>query len=502
LFLSAAPIEKSDKRDDIPSRSSLLQTPNQDYRDHEESNVALTVTNYGTLGTGAIISPMCDGEACPSCQYPRGSQLEYLFWGGVWVGGIVGEDTLVSVGLDGWFAGINELQPDEAPGGEIIEISNNPAYPNFSPDAESDWDIICTFTDTFTDPAITGNDPYSDHPHYPLPIEYVRTSYSWSDPAVDDFIMVKGVLTNLGDAPINDIWIGLYFDCDVLHVSTSSGFTDDVTGLLYADLGDYIAYIIDNDGDPTFGEWTSQSPRSVIGVKLHQPDPEIAQVNYNWWVSNGAAAQDWGPRQAGTMEDPFRSFGAHMGTPTGDTIKYYMLSHDEKDYDQVLTAIDHTGDGWLPPPEPSRAADIADGWDSRFLYSFGPFNLAPGESTEIYYSILLGGDLHTSPSNYADNFDALDPSTYYGNLDFSGLLAAAAAADSVYGVLTSSCGDANGNGKTNISDAVYIINWVFKGGARPDDLEMADANCDGSTNITDAVYIVNWIFRGGPAPCC
>ena len=28
-----------------------------------------------------------------------------------------------------------------------------------------------------------------------------------------------------------------------------------------------------------------------------------------------------------------------------------------------------------------------------------------------------------------------------------------------------------------------------------------DVNCDGSANLADAIYIVNWIFRGGPPPC-
>jgi hypothetical protein len=63
------------------------------------------------------------------------------------------------------------------------------------------------------------------------------------------------------------------------------------------------------------------------------------------------------------------------------------------------------------------------------------------------------------------------------------------------------CGDANDDGGVNISDAVYIINCVFKGGpcAEPD--KGGDANCDDIANIADAVYLVNLIFRGGPAPC-
>jgi subtilisin family serine protease len=63
------------------------------------------------------------------------------------------------------------------------------------------------------------------------------------------------------------------------------------------------------------------------------------------------------------------------------------------------------------------------------------------------------------------------------------------------------CGDANGDENVNISDAVYIINYVFIGGSPPDPLEAGDCNCDGTCNISDAVWIINYIFIGGNDPC-
>jgi len=64
------------------------------------------------------------------------------------------------------------------------------------------------------------------------------------------------------------------------------------------------------------------------------------------------------------------------------------------------------------------------------------------------------------------------------------------------------CGDANGDGSVNVGDAVYIINYVFRGGPAPVPFGAGDANCDGSVNVGDAVYIINYVFRGGPVPCC
>ncbi len=63
------------------------------------------------------------------------------------------------------------------------------------------------------------------------------------------------------------------------------------------------------------------------------------------------------------------------------------------------------------------------------------------------------------------------------------------------------CGDANGSGAINISDVVYLINYIFSGGNPPNPLESGDANCSGLVNISDAVYLVNYIFSGGAAPC-
>ncbi len=63
------------------------------------------------------------------------------------------------------------------------------------------------------------------------------------------------------------------------------------------------------------------------------------------------------------------------------------------------------------------------------------------------------------------------------------------------------CGDANYDGSVNISDAVYIINYVFLGGGPPEPrLACGDTNQDAGLNISDAVYLLLYIFSGGGAP--
>jgi hypothetical protein len=69
----------------------------------------------------------------------------------------------------------------------------------------------------------------------------------------------------------------------------------------------------------------------------------------------------------------------------------------------------------------------------------------------------------------------------------------------------SSCGDADGDLSRDVSDAVYIVNYIFKGGPAPEPQCVGDTNGDGDISIGDAVYLISWIFKEGPPPvedCC
>src|SRR4030067_1282624 len=68
-------------------------------------------------------------------------------------------------------------------------------------------------------------------------------------------------------------------------------------------------------------------------------------------------------------------------------------------------------------------------------------------------------------------------------------------------------GDANSDYKVNLSDIIFKVNYVFKGGARPDPLCSGDDNADNEVNLPDIIYLVNFVFKGGPGPlnsneCC
>lgn len=63
------------------------------------------------------------------------------------------------------------------------------------------------------------------------------------------------------------------------------------------------------------------------------------------------------------------------------------------------------------------------------------------------------------------------------------------------------CGDADGSGIVNVSDAVYLMSYIFGGGPAPSPLAAGDVDCSGHINITDAVYLISYVFGNGPTPC-
>ena len=62
-------------------------------------------------------------------------------------------------------------------------------------------------------------------------------------------------------------------------------------------------------------------------------------------------------------------------------------------------------------------------------------------------------------------------------------------------------GDNNADGSVSVSDVVYHINYLFKGGPAPKPPEVGDVNCDHESSVSDVVYTINYLFKGGPKPC-
>ena len=61
-------------------------------------------------------------------------------------------------------------------------------------------------------------------------------------------------------------------------------------------------------------------------------------------------------------------------------------------------------------------------------------------------------------------------------------------------------GDATGDGGTDITDGVFILNYLFLGTRAPDCMDAADTDDNGSVDLSDAIRVLNFLFLGGAQP--
>ncbi|SYZ71862.1 exported hypothetical protein [Candidatus Zixiibacteriota bacterium] len=64
------------------------------------------------------------------------------------------------------------------------------------------------------------------------------------------------------------------------------------------------------------------------------------------------------------------------------------------------------------------------------------------------------------------------------------------------------CGDLDGSGVLNILDISFLIQYLYKHGPEPDDINMADVNNSGAINILDVAHLINYLYKSGPALDC
>ncbi|MCJ7458592.1 MAG: dockerin type I repeat-containing protein [candidate division Zixibacteria bacterium] len=61
-------------------------------------------------------------------------------------------------------------------------------------------------------------------------------------------------------------------------------------------------------------------------------------------------------------------------------------------------------------------------------------------------------------------------------------------------------GDANHDMTVNVTDVIFLINYLFKNGPPPYPFVAADVNASCDINVVDVIYLINYLFKGGPPP--
>lgn len=219
----------------------------------------MTVTNYGTIGNGFVNFPNQ-----PSCQYPKGSGIENMFLGGLWIGGYKNGQLYVTTGaLDVSTATRNEgFEFTNAAGSGILERSSLPTSSFYRPDAVSHQDFVCDFFDTNLS---VGNVVIQNHT--PMGTKVLLQSYTYDFNYANFFVLLNYKIINIGyrgdNAPIDSLYLGMWTDCVVRNTNiTPPGGTS-----FYNKGGDgwidtlRMAYEFDYNGDPGF-------TNNYIGIKL------------------------------------------------------------------------------------------------------------------------------------------------------------------------------------------------------------------------------------------
>ncbi len=326
-------------------------------------NIRLNVTNFGLFGTSfSRYVDTTTGMPYPSMEYPKFSRIERLYKGGLWIGaktplgkcvttGAVDETSVTPGSTQGF-----EFLPSAAISDSITQKSSIIISPYYAPDAVSEQDFYCSYTD-YRD--------FSTLPpaHVPLGVRIRQTVLAWSYPYIDDVVIVKFVIYNDGYAGDWDsVYIGFYGEL----ASGSRDFWGDNFGTtayyqhkrLFYDEAKYMVYER-NDGYDYLA--TGYGAFKFLGMYFNETQVALdtMRISYNWW----------------TWRD--------MRGTVHDTIRYKIMSNGERDPDVDDNYVYTRG---YPDPIP--------------MLSIGPIpHINIGDSVILVMAFLGGNDLQALHEN-------------------------------------------------------------------------------------------------------
>ncbi len=355
---------------------------------HDVGQIWHHVSNWGLIGS-APGSGTSFAES-PSAQWPIRSGNEYIWAAGLWVGGVVLGQELVSTA-----SFRSEFRPTAAPADTIYATAhgapggNRFPWPNPDDDGDGleDEELLNGLDDdgdglVDEDFAAIGDQhfisAYNDfepeiqvvYPdHTPLNVNIVQQSIQWSSPLGEDFIGYDFTITNVGVTDIEQAHLGLFSDFDIGRRGQPGLAEDDYAGFV-----------------STMAQ--AANGTMVLVQVAYMYDGDFYGVDgYAGWVLCGHTTDQAGvaaPVEPGVLG--FQRFSgqaafAHGGDPTNDAERYELLSRAE----------------WDPDVPSGEQADY------RVLASSGPFtSLAPGQSLSYQVALVLGAGLQEMIANAAE----------------------------------------------------------------------------------------------------
>jgi hypothetical protein len=370
---------------------------------HDAGNVLLHVSNRGYFGRRG------QDVTNPSAEWPAGSNHEYLYAAGLWVGGVItrggARDTLVSAGLyqrefqnrtpnegcgnppvgicetfEGAPAGLRRFDDD---GDGLLDEDPLDGTDNDA-DGRVDEDFAGIsqkmFRTVYYDTSIFFNQFFPDEAdqHTPMGLRVEQESYQWTDAQFDDFVGIEFRIQNISRLldpvgwDITSCYIGFMVDGDVGLDDEDLNYWEDDQGGFAAtdttvtlstgttrDLSLTLGYIYDEIG----GQSASDDVTGYCGVMFlgHTVDTTTPDVE-----------NAFAPRQVGIHA--YRIWSGGDQDPRDDLDRYRFL--------RGLQDTGRTIDPATIRPQ-----------DYRFLVSAGPFARIPPGSTLTFQVAFVMGEM-------------------------------------------------------------------------------------------------------------
>ncbi len=376
---------------------------------HSSGNLLLHMSNAGFLGD--FFGNFCNR---PSAEWPPGSNNEYLFMGGLWVGAVDADgNPHVSTGayeveflpdfndpidrVYTSFEGAREgarfsltgdatsADDDGDATGPTDTAHINEDFLNGRDDdgdglIDEDYEAVSQqmFASEYTDYNEVATNQNAEH--VPLFLRVQQRSFSWSSGGAENMIGVDYKIWNDGNRPLRDIYLGFFVDSDVGPADDDTYpnmFQDDLVGFAEIDtvivderpatpagcrrtqVKLQLAYMRDvADTDHNFQE-TGDVPGWFGGLFLgHSTDPQ------------GLVA----PAEVGIRTFVWFTQGGAIRDPENDFERYELLSRSAR-----------TDDGKFIQENPTDARDY------RYVMAVGPFaELLPDTSLTFQVAFVIG----------------------------------------------------------------------------------------------------------------
>ncbi len=205
-----------------------------------------------------------------------------------------------------------------------------------------------------------------------------QTIYSWGVPDADRFVILKFDLENYGDDDLSEVYFNMYSDLDIGGISSGDEWADDCVGF---DKNRELVWFYDSDNYSD--EWLKDNP-FLTGITFLNTPNDKGITDFHWVdVTIDEVAVNstfWDSLGYSLMASDTNYFYDHPDLKVED---YFHLGDNPIDSthfdDPVTSQITDTGGNLIGGP---MVAWICN----------GPFDLAAGETKEIWVGIGVGDD--------------------------------------------------------------------------------------------------------------